>query len=418
MKTFQPLPFLFAFVFVFSISGVSAQGEDDLSDLVTDDTGGQVLTTNAMVSDKCNFEGLAKTRCQNAYKAIADNLSTHTQNDFRPWTDPYQLRAPIELYKVTKDKELLTNFTTLADYILSKRASVTNQKDFAGYSRPCWITTKYSLGKKMCWVVHAGFTLTPMMEFAYIVKNDPVLSQDANLVAKSDAYILAAEQAVTTFNSSYYTKSAGKMVIPTGSGYYLFKNNMPVQDKIKGLGLPHNQQLAMATTIAYLYKLTGKEEYKTKVDQMTRVLVRDLSLKNGAYKWHYWWGTSLKVIGTSKYEDVGHAFIDIEFVHTLKKLGLVTKYGTRDFPTNTDMQRFANTFLKGIYRTASSMSFRVDGTDPQANRSSLSGKFIILAPYNQEIANKVKLYDNKYKLYNSSNIHNQFISIQLLNYGL
>jgi hypothetical protein len=257
-----------------------------------------------------------------------------------------------------------------------------------------------------------------MLEFAYIVKNDPTLSQDANLVAKRDAYILAAEQAVSTFDSSYYTKSAGKMVISSGTGFYLFKNNMPVQDKIKGLGLPHNQQLAMATTIAYLYKLTGKEEYKTKVDQMARILIKDLSTSNGAYKWHYWWGTSLKVIGTAKYEDVGHAFIDIEFVHTLKKLGLVTKLGTRDFPTNTDMQRFSNTFLKNVYKSPTVMNFRIDGAESQTNRPSLTGKYIILAPYNTEVANKVKLIDNKHKLYNSTNIHNQFISILLLKAGL
>ena len=92
------------------------------------------------------------------------------------WGEAYIMMSYAAMYRATNDAAYLVNLASHARSVLDHRDSVLGWKDYAGNSRPCWQSTKYSDNQEpVCWVVHSGMITYPMADLARIVAKDPAL---------------------------------------------------------------------------------------------------------------------------------------------------------------------------------------------------------------------------------------------------
>jgi hypothetical protein len=265
------------------------------------------------------------------------------------------------MFKETNDIRYADRFVELADWTLSSRDSETGKKDFTGNSNPCW-STLYGT-KPYCEPVHTGYNSAPILEFAWLTKNNPTLTSNQNMVTKGQYYYTELKKGIDYHNRQWKQTTGTINEIRSDEGFYYWKNTDPVDSNLFGGALPHNQQLAMAISHLYMYKLSNDTSYLDKAQRLGRVFYRDLSTSStGAYLWHYWWGKALTT-RSNKYEDVSHAGLSLLFVQKVNDLDI--NIGTDSSPIKFDatkMMKFVNTFNKNIWRNNTSVKFRLDGT--------------------------------------------------------
>lgn len=206
------------------------------------------------------------------------------------------------------------------------------------------------------YLVHDGMILHAIARFVQEVNaKQPAL---AALKSTADTYLRHLEERFAgRWDADWIERDTGaaagvyraSIALPDASTSALYR---------PGSSLPHNQYLAFGRFLAVLYAITGKAQYKTRVERMARAFKDAFPPQPDPqrYVWHY--GDKLLAQDPARpasVEDVSHANLDLGFVTTLHRLGLV-------FST-ADLHRFANAFLDKVWDAkARAGRVRVDGT--------------------------------------------------------
>jgi len=256
------------------------------------------------------------------------------------WGESYVLDAYVTMYEATGDTYYLDKFITHGKGVLAQRDVVRGVSDYRGLKLPAWRNGSYtSNGQYAIFAVHTGMITYPMAKFAAIVANNPAL---ARYSAEKELFLQAAKDAVAVH--------ADEWVDNGNTGYYKFRAGMPY--KQAGMGLPHNQYLAMARTELMIYQATGDTGYLNRARKMFQYFKNNLLIDSAAngYYWRY------SSFYSSSYEDAGHAGIDVDAAFQAYHAGLVFN--------KDDMLRFANTAAKKMIKSNGSVAGNVlgDGT--------------------------------------------------------
>ncbi len=291
------------------------------------------------------------------------------------WGESYIMMSYAAMYRATGEAQYLQTLADHALHVLDQRDNKKGLKDFAGKSRPCWQSSKYSADKKgYCWVVHSGMLTYPMVDLALLVNQAPALK--ALPVPNSK---LSLGQATTTILAEVKKVAAThdfqfKSGPASNEGYYRgdpsAKNTAPA---VAGKILPLNQMNAMGRTLVLLWKATGSTAYKDKAQRMARYFKNRMKLKGSTYVWTYW-GTAWKQNGG---EDISHAAINADFAVLSRQHGLVFN--------STDMVYLAKTLIYNVHRTTDHAADRVDGYGTTNKYRWAVGRWLNLSPYDARV---------------------------------
>ncbi|TWD80875.1 hypothetical protein FB561_1972 [Kribbella amoyensis] len=210
--------------------------------------------------------------------------------------------------------------------------------------------------------VHTGQVAYPLARYARMVLKTPGLNRGARRRKALDV-LSAARDAVAFHDREYQTR-------PDGGGDYVWPKGAPIP--FDGLIQPYNQSQGLGLAMVELFRATGEQRYRTRVNEMLISYRAGLTLEaDGAYVWNYWPPYSelgrgySREEGLSEYtpfypasrqrEDISHAAISLEFVHAAFEAGI-------DDGLGQDMDRFAATFRQNVVRSATEIWYRVDGT--------------------------------------------------------
>lgn len=338
-----------------------------------------------------NLAGDARTYCDffvtTAARSEASLAPKPTTSAVAHWAFGRLLRSYVVMYEATENTYYLDKLIENIDKLMATRDDVRGFKDFTGTARACWSTIYGS--QRYCEVSHNGFLSFPVMRFVEIVYDSPVLSVDARYKTKADEYLARTKEVVAALDFRWRDISSSKTKIKTDEGYYFWGGSDPVASGNRGWNLPDNQQLAMASTLLVLYDITGEMSYFDKARRMGRIFWRDLSASGSAYLWHYWWGSSLSK--SAKYEDMGHAAIDVEYALRAYKQGFNVVNSTTPFPTVADMKRFATVFTNKLYVSPTNFNDRVNGgNDSGDGEPRRVGEWLDLAEFSPSIYSLAK----------------------------
>ena len=297
-------------------------------------------TSAAMAADAAKlrqmFNGLDTVNNGNWHKDANNDSATLA------WGQSYVMNAYITMYEATGDTYYLDKFIIHGKGVLAQRDVSRGVSDYRGLKLPAWRNGSYTTGGKFAiFAVHTGMITYPMAKFAAIVTENPGLSRYAG---DRELFLQAARAAVAVHADDWVDKGS--------FGYYKFPNDMPY--KQAGMGLPHNQYLAMARTELMIYRATGDTSYQNRALKMLQHFKNNLIVDQpiNGYRWRY------SSFYSSSWEDTGHAAIDIDAAFEGYKAGLVFN--------KDDMIRFANTGAKRIIKTDGNIANNVlgDGTTP------------------------------------------------------
>jgi len=238
--------------------------------------------------------------------------------------------AYVSMYEATRNAEHLNKAMHRLNEVLSARDDNRRLKDeFRGKVLPAWSSTKYTKGKRYCWIVHAGMLTYPMARFAYLVKRDPALQREFGEAAS--VYARAVEQTVRAFEHAW-RQGPGE-----NEGHY--------HGVYTDESLPLNMQNALGRTLVTLWLITGKAEYKQKAEKLANFFKGQIRRADGRYVWPY-------MPYSNKAEDISHAGINVDFAFVC--------YRAQIGFTKEELLGFCRT-LKFCSRGADGFTKRVDG---------------------------------------------------------
>ncbi len=285
------------------------------------------------------------------------------------WGESYRLMAYPGMYEATRDTKYLDHLTHRFDALLTVRDDRTGRRDeFTGKAMPAWGTAHYSKPKWHCWIVHAGMLTYPAASFVRIVKADPNLQ--ARYGAKADEYAAALKETIAGYDPDW-RNGPGE-----DEGYYIGR---ALGDK----HLPLNQMNALGRTLAELAVALDDPVCRDRASRLARFFEHRLTTKpSGAYDWAYWPPT--EPAGPSSGEDISHAAINAEFAVLCYERGIVFD--------RADMDHFAATFTKSIYKGPGNFAASVAGKGEKSRYSVSVGRWVRLAQFDPQIAAAVKAY--------------------------
>ena len=148
------------------------------------------------------------------YKTSSNNSGTLA------WGESYIMMSYAVMFRGTGDPAYLLRLADHALSVLDQRDNKKGLKDFAGKSRPCWQSAKYSNNKKgYCWVVHSGMISYPMADLALLVQQNPKLGslkvKGSTTLAAAAATVLAEVQKVVATHDFQYKSGPS-----SGEGHY------------------------------------------------------------------------------------------------------------------------------------------------------------------------------------------------------
>lgn len=251
------------------------------------------------------------------------------------------------------------------------------------------------------WPVHQGRITYPLITFARLVYEDPVLSGIPKYKERADAYIQATI-AVLDFLEDEWRENE------SGEGWYVVSRGAPIW--MDGADEPHNHSLSVGRSVIQLAAVTKDEKWRIRAEKMARTIHNDLQLlPNGSYTWPYWWSKGDAYHGWSPSddvssntpalrprptpEDVSHGSIEVEFAHLAFENGIVF--------TETDMERLARTFMENILipRSDGSMTLArfVDGSGtPSFYDDTVAARYLVLGAWDPGIYDAVlRIYSTK-----------------------
>jgi hypothetical protein len=207
--------------------------------------------------------------------------------------------------------------------------------------------------------VHTGMIAFPLARYARMVLGSSKLRARHEFAREVRD---AAVQAVAFHDPEWVSR-------PDGTGDYVWPKGAPIP--FDGTIQPYNQSQGIGQVLVELFRVTGKPQYRTRVQQLLKAYAPALRIVGDAYVWTYWppyselYAGYAKTAGISEYtpsypasrqiEDLSHAAISTEFVHAVDDAGI-------DGGPATDIQRFTHTFTHKLIRSATGVWFRLDGT--------------------------------------------------------
>lgn len=129
------------------------------------------------------------------------------------WGESYRMMAYVEMYEATGDVSYLDKFVKRADAVLDcrdERKGITD--DIRSRVVPAWSSTKYSKGKRYCWIVHAGMITYPIARFVMVARAEPALG--TSYLDKAFKYLKLIEETCAAFDEEWRNGPNA------GEGYY------------------------------------------------------------------------------------------------------------------------------------------------------------------------------------------------------
>lgn len=222
-------------------------------------------------------------------------------------------------------------------YVKIKRLGEGLPRGYAPFTPP--------VGKVVLHGHHTGRIVSPLAEFAALVKNDPALKRFA---PKARRCLTCAEAAIADMNGDW--REAGDY------GYFVFEKGIPFWSD----GVPEALNVLASTGTAYLnlFDATKKPLYRQRAEKLARLIRREsISQPDGTFLYYYWWGVvhtgwtpeqnisvnTPRYTGAKHAEDTSHLQLSLRFISECRAHGIVF--------TGADMQRWASTFHKHLYRS-------------------------------------------------------------------
>lgn len=293
------------------------------------------------------------------------------------WGESYVMMSYAAMYRATGEVSYLLSLADHALSVLDGRDNKKGLKDFAGKSRPCWQSSKYSAdGKGYCWVVHSGMIAYPMADLVLLVnatpahKTVPLTGAHAGKTLGQVAAQILTEVELIVATHDFQYLSGPK----AGEGYYRGDPAATATaPSVAGKALPLNQMNAMGRLLVALWKVTGKAAYQTKAKALATYLKNRLTLSGQAYVWSYW-GTAWS---QGNGEDISHAAINVDFAALCHDHGLVF--------SKTDMQRLGRTLFDKVHLSTDSTADRVDGSGTGGSYTPQVGRWLTLSPHEPRV---------------------------------
>lgn len=287
------------------------------------------------------------------------------------WGESYVMMGYAAMYRATGDPSYLVSLAAHARSVLQHRDDVLGWKDYAGQSRPCWQSTKYSDDQEpFCWVVHSGMITYPMADLARLVGKDPALQAlgvpwGGTLGESSDAIVLKVDETVATHEFEWASGPA------SGEGHYIGDPSAPVAS-VKGKALPLNQMNAMGMTLAALAD-TGRAGAEAKAKQLCAYLRHRMTLSGGRMVWTYWGDAWASGSG----EDISHGALNVEFASLCHARGW--------YFTQADMEAIARTLFENVHVDTDTAHDKVDGTGDGNTYRTAVGRWLTVAPFDPRV---------------------------------
>lgn len=230
--------------------------------------------------------------------------------------------------------------------------------------------------------VHVSQICTALLEFSRMVCMEQGLS--ARYGEYSARYVEAAIAALNTYEPDYRVREEG--------GYYIIPADAP--HDFEGTDAPQNHNMSMALCFLLLFRITGKEIYKTRAAELLRTFrnsqVEDLETGSRRLVWSYfipglqnysgYHGDALSRWRDSRtpntrMEDMSHAVLAVEAAVEAFHQGVEV--------TARDLQGMANTFVEAD--ASGSLSNYVDGSAGYGKYDNIAGRWAVLGPWDSRV---------------------------------
>lgn len=260
------------------------------------------------------------------------------------WGDSYRMMALNEMYRVTGDTKYLDVMRRYARGVIDARDDKRGRKLWTGEESTVWSCTKYYRGKRTAYGVHTGIIVFPILDFLYLVKQNPAYK--AKMGAEFDEILKAMQESLDFHDRQWRDGPA------PGEGSYVYRDQDPAND---GKPAPINRLSAMGTAYWYSWKVGGNADHRDKALKIGRYFKNRLSLyPDGAYYWPYRLSDkpltrTLTVAEMKGGEDISHAALSIALPIALCRDGQVFD--------KADMRRFAATLTQGFGRMGDGIFF-------------------------------------------------------------
>ncbi len=288
------------------------------------------------------------------------------------WGESYVMMGYAAMFRQSGDPTYLVKLADHAASVMKSTDQARGINDYAGRSRPCWQSTKYSSGSEpYCWAVHAGMLLLPMAELAELVAAHPEYAGldvpgQGKLGDVTAALVPQLEQAVAVFDADWKSGPAA------GEGHYVAESGATFTG-YGGQALPLNMMNALGRAQLALWQVTQNDAYKQRAQALGTYLKNRLSVNGTSYAWTYrgvaWTGTNG--------EDISHAAINVDFAVRLREASLVF--------TDADLKRFASTLFDKVHVDSATTADLVDGTGGTNKYTPIAALWLGLSPYDARV---------------------------------
>lgn len=223
--------------------------------------------------------------------------------------------------------------------------------------------------------VHTGMLAYPMARYVRMVRESAELAHRRPFAAR----VLRSVRDAVRFHDADF------VVDDQGRGDFWWPRDAPIP--WDGLMQPYNQAHGMGAVYSELYRISGADRYRRRVEAMMASLRSGLSDDDGAVVWPYWQPWEVKYSGytaeqdLSSYtpwfngipvaEDISHAAITLQFIQAVHDAQIEDLTELR--------AGLGRTFTQNVIRGEGEVWFRVDGTADAAPANAVqSARWLML----------------------------------------
>ena len=244
---------------------------------------------------------------------------------------------------------------------------------------------------------YSGLMLYPMLDFAWLVHQDPALRSKYG--RQADMFV---EEAVRVCRDADEEWRDGPQV---GEGYYV-NGERGCPFWCDNIGKAFNYQCASGRAMIRLFQLTGDPHWRSRIEAIGRLFKRHLRTDNqGAYVWNYWWGIAESgwtrenspsyntptYKGFPRIEDSSHGHLEVDFACLSAEVGMIFE--------EKEVKRFVATLLHNVVdRDRWTVNNHVDGTGGRGLHDAIIGGWCGLAIWEPEVARVIARVAEKQKL--------------------
>jgi hypothetical protein len=290
------------------------------------------------------------------------------------WGESYVMMSYATMFRHSRDPAYLIKLAEHGASVLASTDKARGVKDFAGCSRACWLSTKYSGAgnEPVCWCVHTGMIAAPLAELGALLAAYPQYGSlqvpGRGTLTQVAAQLVKGAEAAAAVHDAQYKSGPG-----SGEGHYR-GDAKATFFAYAGKELPKNWSTAMGRLLLSLHQATGKAVYLQKAKAIATYLKARLIKRGGGWTWTY--GGS-DVWSQGKGEDISHAAISVDFAARAREAKLVFTPG--------DIRRFGRTLFEAVHIDSSTVADRVDGAGKTNTYTLQLGRWLAIAPYEPRV---------------------------------